>query len=293
MRVVVTGGSGFVGRRVVAALRESGHDVTQVGRRPGADGGSFIRSDFQVGRMPWFGDAAVVHCAAVTEDGWSDEIAETNLRLTKAALELARGPFIHVSSSSVYDLSKPSVGAQTDEATGQYRWYNSYGPSKLASENLVKRSRSQATILRPHGVYGAGDPTLVPRLRRAARFGMLPLPAGGRAFHQLTWVENLACAIMAALEMSLPGVNTFNVADPEPVTVREAALAAIGRYPVLGIPLSMAIAAAEVVERMPVRSQLSVYSVLQLGMDRTYDIEPAKEALGYRPAAGGLIRAFG
>jgi hypothetical protein len=44
---------------------------------------------------------------------------------------------------------------------------------------------------------------------------------------------------------------------------------------------------------MPVRSHLSTYSALQLGMDRTYDIEPAKDALGYRPAADGLIRAFG
>lgn len=293
MRVVVTGGSGFVGSRVVTALRESGHDVTQVGRRPGADGGSFIRSDFQVGRMPRLGDAAVVHCAAVTEDGWSDEISETNLRLTEAALELSLGNFIHVSSSSVYDLSKPSVAANTDEATGQYCWYNSYGPSKLASEHLVQGSRSQATILRPHGVYGAGDTTLVPKLRRVARFGMLPLPAGGRAFHQLTWVENLVHAIMAALELSLPGVNTFNIADPEPVTVREAALAAIGRHAVIDVPLSMAIAAADVIERMPVRSHLSRYSVLQLGMDRTYDIEPAKDALGYRPAGDGLMRAFG
>lgn len=293
MNVVVTGGSGFVGGRVVSALRAAGHDVTEVGRRRGSADGPFITSDFRVGQMPWFGDAAIVHCAAATEDGWSDDVAEANVRLTRATLELARGNFIHVSSSSVYDLSKPSVGTKTAEATGQYRWYNSYGPSKLASENVVRDSRTRATILRPHGVYGAGDTTLAPRLRRAARFGILPLPDGGHAIHQLTWVENLVHAVIAALETDFPGVNTFNIADPNPVTIREAAQAAIGRRPVLNVPLDAAIAAARFSERLPVRSALSVYSVLQLGMDRTYDIEPARAVLGYRPAADGLVQAFG
>ncbi len=242
--------------------------------------------------MPWFGDAAVIHCAAATEDGWSDEVEATNIRLTKAALELGDGNFIHVSSSSVYDLAKPSANVKVDEATGEYPWYNSYGPSKLASEILVRESKPQATILRPHGVYGAGDTTLSPRLRRAARLGVLPLPNGGNASHQLTWVENLVDAILCALEVSLPGVNAFNITDPEAVTVRDAAMAAIGHRPVLNVPLNAAITAARVAERLPGKSALSVYSILQLGMDRTYDIEPAKNVLGYRPAADGLARAF-
>lgn len=292
MKVIVTGGSGFVGGRTVSVLRSAGHDVVEVGRRPGSDA-PFVRSDFEVGNMPWFDGAAVVHCAAATEDGWSDVVAQANIRLTAAALELSDGHFIHVSSSSVYDLAKPSVRTKTAEATGEYRWYNSYGPSKLAAEALVHASRSQATILRPHAVYGAGDTTLQPRLRHAARFGLLPLPNGGRAIHQLTWVDNLTHAILSALHASLPGVTTFNITDPEPVTVREAALAAIGRRPVVNVALSVALGAAAAAEKLPGRSSLTAYSVLQLGLERTYDIEPATDAFGYDPAADGLVRAFG
>jgi nucleoside-diphosphate-sugar epimerase len=290
--VAVTGGSGFVGGRVIAALKREGHHVVDLGRRPGRGGADeHVHVDLTAGRAraPRLGDVPLVHCAAEVRDGFDRGMFDRNARIMESALALTTGRVVHVSSSSVYDLARPSVRAQPAEATGRYRWFGTYGESKLANEGqLVAARRTSAVILRPHAVYGLGDATLLPRVLRASRYGVLPLPLGGRAPHALTWVDNLAAAVLAALRADVDGTHAVNVTDGDPVPIGDAFRAVVGRpLRVVHVPMRTARHVAAVTRG---RSGISPYSVRQLGLERTYDMHRTEELLGWTPEPGTLAR---
>lgn len=290
--VAVTGGSGFIGGHVIAALRRDGHRVVDVGRRPGRGGADeHVHVDLAAGRagVPRLGDVPLVHCAAEVRDGFDRGVLERNLRIMDAALGLTTGRLVHVSSSSVYDLARPSVDARPAEATGRYRWFGTYGEAKYANERqLVEARRESAVILRPHAVYGPGDGTLLPRVLRASRRGVLPLPLRGRAPHALTWVDNLAGAVLAALRTDTAGTHALNVTDGDPVPIGDAFRAVVGRpLRVLHVPMRTARHVAVVTRG---RFGISPYSVRQLGLERTYDLTATTELLGWVPEPGTVGR---
>lgn len=296
--VLLTGASGGLGSYLVPRLIDSGWAVMGLSRTRPEWASSFganyrhVTSDLFLPPANHYGDIPVINAAAVTRDGKDKWIVDANIALTKHALALSRGPVVHISSSSVYDLSKPTINASEGEATGRYPFLNAYSAGKFHSEQLVKDSGRDAITLRPHAVYGETDNTLVPRLKRAVRNGQLFLPLSASPVHQFTSMSNLANATLLALEALIGqagrGVRLCNVTDREPFPVMDAIkIALANQVRIRTVPTSIADTVAHSVEILArsrgVEPRLSRYAVAQLSMSRTYDLSAAQSLLGYAP----------
>ena len=126
---------------------------------------------------------------------------------------------MHISTASVYDLSFHKVGI-TEEAPLATEFLTGYSRSKLAAERLVASARGHSVVLRPHIVYGAGDAKILPRLLSMRRLGALVVPGNGQARISVTQVENLADAVLLAIDRRA-GHEVFNIADSTTGTVDE------------------------------------------------------------------------
>jgi 2-alkyl-3-oxoalkanoate reductase len=308
--VIVTGATGTVGTHLTQALIDAGWHPIRISRTtPNPIAGSVhfaVDLANSSNPLPYFGaDVPVINCAAITKDGYDPTLEIDNLTITENALKLSAGPLIHVSSSSVYNLNKPSITVNETEATGNYAFLNSYSRSKWHTEQLVHAAARNAIILRPHAVYGPGDTTLLPRLQRSVRNSMLLLPGGGKAEHAMTSLTNLTTAIIAALtaltrhDNPFTGVTAVNITDADPVqlgAVIPELLNLLGTpAKIVPVPVSLALAAAYLTERnTPQGSEprISRYAVRQLAHTRTYDLTLARTLLGYLPEPNSLLDCY-
>jgi nucleoside-diphosphate-sugar epimerase len=300
VKVAVTGASGFVGGRVVATLRERGHDVTAFGRRAT----SALRRPLTVPYVAWDitrgpltpapeGDA-VIHCAGSVSD-WGPEALfhEVNAGGTQAVLDTFRATprFVHVSTASVYDPFAQKHRVREDAPYAQ-RYLNAYARSKVEAERRVRASGRPAVILRPHAIYGPDDPTLLPRLLASRRCGWLPAIGDGTNLLSVTHVDNLVAAAVASVEGPV-GDGIFNIADVEEASLETILRTLLGRLGlpqrIAWIPRGIAWPLGSLAERvfLAARSSrpplLTRYLVAQLAAEYTLDLSRARELLGYRP----------
>jgi len=273
VRLAITGASGFCGGAVARLAAETGAEVRCLGRRPGPVG-RHVPWDATVDE-PDLGDAdAVVHLAAAVGDPRPGRRAEEAFRRVNAdgtgrLMRAAGGrPVVVVSSASVYRPG-PYRGPVREEHPAD-RQRTAYGRTKAIGEGIALAGR--AVVLRPRAVYGAGDPHLMPRLRRIVRGGRAWLP-GPDVPLSLTAVENLASACLAAIGWP-PGA--YNIAD-DVVYRRDEAVGTVLGVPVRHVPLAVARAAA----MLPGRT-LTRYAVDQVTDGMVLEIGKAL-ATGWRP----------
>jgi nucleoside-diphosphate-sugar epimerase len=280
LRVAVTGASGFCGSVVARAAAGTGATVVCLGRRPGPVG---EQRYWDAGRTPpdLSGTDVVLHLAAAVGDpppGRASEAAfrAVNVDGTRRLAEAAGGrPVVWVSSASVYAPAGPDPISEEHPLGGM----TAYGRSKAAGERLALDAG--AIVLRPRAVYGAGDPHLLPRLRRVVRGNRALLP-GPDISLSLTAVENLADACLAALDWPS---GAYNIADAVTYRRDEVVAAACGA-PVAHLPIPLVNAAAAVltaatrITRRP--ALLSRYAVEQLTNPVVLDIGRAR-ARGWTP----------
>jgi len=234
-RAFVTGGSGFVGGRVIRQLRARGVEVAALARSAASAsaveslGATAVRGDLddraamQAGMT---GTDVVVHAAAyVEEHGPLAEFLRITVTGTENALAAARAAgvarFVHVSTEAVLADGKPIVGA--DETRPRTtRPVGPYPLSKGLAEDRVLAGNGAGfatVIVRPRFIWGAGDTNLTPKIVELVKRGRFGWIGGGRYLTSTCHVDNVVEGILLAAERGAPGEIYF-LTDGDPVEFR-------------------------------------------------------------------------
>lgn len=311
-RVLVTGGSGVVGRATALALVRRGFDVValQRGELPddlAAAGVSGIRGDVadaaDVDRA-MAGVAAVVHAAGkVTITGAWEDYERVNVQGTRTVVDAARragvARFVMVSSPSVAHAGEPLIGVAAALADAA-RARSHYAKSKAMAEAyaLSQSDGSFAVVaIRPHLVWGPGDTQLTARIIERARAGRLVVIGTGGALIDTTYVDNAGSALAAAVDRCSDAAvrgHAFVVSNGEPRTVVEMltriAEAAGVAGPRRSVPFPVARAGGRALESVWERSgregepPVTAFLAEQLATAHWFDQRETRAALQWRPA---------
>ncbi len=320
MKVLVTGGGGFLGTSVCRQLRELGYEVVAFQRGDAQhlrhDGIEIKRGD--ICDRQALADAAQA-CAAVIHTagkagiwGKQEDYERVNVAGTQTVIDVCRQLaipiLIHTSSPSIVHSRSDIEGGDETLPLGTH-FLSPYPATKARAEQLVLAANSEllkTTALRPHLIWGPGDPHILPRLMTKVRRGRLLLP-GVHKLVDTVFVDNAARAHIDALIELLGAAKcagkAYFISNDEPLPQGEIIrrlLAASGLTvtirPVPAFAARCAGAICETVWRMfALASEPPVtrFSADQLCTAHWYDISAAKSDLGYRPAvsiAAGLIK---
>jgi nucleoside-diphosphate-sugar epimerase len=319
MHVFVTGGSGFVGGHLIRALRAHGHEVSAMARsarsaaRVEALGARSVRTDLaSVTSESLAGVDAVIHAAAFVEEyGRREDYAAANIEGTRALLDAARSAgasrFVLVSTNAAVFEPGPQLGvdeAQPYPTTPAFP----YGWSKAEAERLTLAADAPGfttVAIRPCFVWGEGDTSVLPALRRMADDGSFVWLDGGRAEVSTTHVHNLVDALLVALERGRGGEAYF-VADADDTDMRGfiggLATSEGIDLPVRSVPGGVVRAVARVLEfvwraldrRSP--PPVTYMAALLMSSSMTVRSDKAQRELGWTPRvtrAEGLARLRG
>jgi nucleoside-diphosphate-sugar epimerase len=235
-RAFVTGGSGFVGGRLIPALCAQGVEVAALARSDAsakkveALGATAVRGDLDDAsalETGMKGCDVVFHAAAHTDQFDPVEVhMRITARGTENALAAARKAgvkrFVHVGTEAVLADGKPIVRADEtrpipEQAMGAYPLTKGLAEKAVLAAN---RDGLETVVVRPRFIWGKGDPTLLAELMKAVENGSFGWIGGGRYLTSTAHVDNVADALLLAAERGTPGEIYF-VTDGEPVEFRD------------------------------------------------------------------------
>lgn len=310
MRLLITGGTGFIGSRLARGARRAGHEVRVTGmtntaaesanqRELEAAGADVLLA----GLEEVAGDAALlegldalVHLAAAQHEmNVADEhFRKVNVEGTRLLLDAAKAAgvrrFVYGSTIGVYGNRDGLISEATPPAPD-----NIYGRTKLEAERLVLRRAGEqpVTAIRISETYGPGDRRLL-KLFRAVSKGSFFNIGPGQNLHHPVFIDDLAAGILLAAEHPAALGEAFVLPGREAVTTDAmiaAVAAAVGRpTPSLRVPLwplSAAAAAMETTLR-PLGIQPPLHRRRMDFFRKSFHFDPtkAREQLGFAPKIG-------
>ncbi len=323
MKILVTGGGGFLGQALCAGLVERGHQVLSFNRGHyralQAMGVGQIQGDLadaQAVLHAVTGMDAVLHNAAKA-GAWGsyESYHQANVVGTDNVIAACRAQgisrLVYTSTPSVtHRATHPVEGLGADEVPYGEDFQAPYAATKAIAEQrvLAANDAALATVaLRPRLIWGPGDQQLVPRLAQRARAGRLRLVGDGSNKVDTTYIDNAALAHFLALDALAPGAacagKAYFISNGEPLPMRELlnkllnAVGAPGVHKTLSFKTAYRIGA--VCEqlwpllRLPGEPPLTRFLAEQLCTAHWYSMEPARRDFGYLPKVSideGLTR---
>ncbi|WP_136795834.1 NAD-dependent epimerase/dehydratase family protein [Desulfosediminicola ganghwensis] len=313
-KVLVTGGGGFVGKNIIRMLLDRGVECTAVGRNVypaveelGARSLAVdIRDSAKVNEVVRDVDT-VFHVAALAGiwGDWQDYYS-INVQGTENILAACRKNNI---SRLVY-TSTPSVVFDADDIEGGTeslpypdKFLCHYARSKVMAEKLVLAANDDTAggsgfrtcAIRPHLIWGPGDPHLIPRLLEKGRSRELKIVGEGKNLVDISYVENVAHAhVLAGFDLAAEGVSAgkpYFIGQPEPVNLWDwinQLFLKLGIAPVTkSVPFPVAYGAGAVLEGMygvlgkKQEPRMTRFLALQLAKSHHFSHDAIENDLGY------------
>jgi nucleoside-diphosphate-sugar epimerase len=304
----VTGGSGFIGGRLIERLRADGHTVRALARsdaaadRVRAHGGEPVAgdlSDTEALRAGADGSEWAFHAAAALGDwGAREEFERVNVEGTRNVLEGCRRAgvrrLVHVGTEAALLAGEPLV--EVDE-TAPLRPDSPalYSSTKARAEQLVLAANDdgfETVVVRPRFVWGRGDTTLLPAMVALVRSGRFAWVGGGRHLTATTHVDNTVEGLILGATRGQAG-NAYFVTDGEPVVFREFVgellATQVVEAPTRNVPAPVAhvlAVAGETLWRalpLPGHPPVTRFAYWVSAHECTIRIDKARAQLGYEP----------
>ncbi len=279
--ILVTGGSGFIGRRVVARLVDSGHKVRVLARGQRRaelpDGVEVAQANVVTGEgLPeaMAGVEKVVHLVAIIRET-GDQTFQTVIwrgteRVVDAAKVAAVKKLVYVSA----------IGARDDPAYP-------YLQAKWQAERAVMRSGLNHTILRPSVVFGEDD-EFINALVGLVRYNpLVPVAGDGKTKFQPLWVEDLATCVVVCLDEDAHDGEVLEVGGPEHLTydqMLDIVKKALGKSRMkLHVPLAVMRPLAQVMEWVLSKPPVTREQLKMLALDNVTGTDAVMESFGIQP----------
>ena len=298
-RVLVTGGSGFLGINLVRYLLARGYIVRSLDREPFDYPDCAAQVEILTGDIrdrstvdrAVAGARIVVHAAAALPLYSTADIMSTDVDGTRhvldASLAAAVERVIHISSTAVYGVPDHHPLYETDPLVG----VGPYGEAKILAERLCVEYRSKGLcvpILRPKSFVGPERLGVFALLYDWARDGRhFPLPGSGNNLYQLLDVEDLCEAIHLTMTLDRAIVNdVFNIGAKEFSTVRNDFQAVLDRAGhgrrIIGFPEAPAMAVLAVLRWLRL-SPVYKWAYGTVSKESFVSLEKAERVLGFAP----------
>ncbi|MCL4270517.1 MAG: NAD-dependent epimerase/dehydratase family protein [Anaerolineales bacterium] len=272
MKVLVTGATGFTGSRLIPLLLQNGFQVHAL-TRPTSD-----RTPLSALKVEW-----------VTGDLSDAQALTIALRDVDALVNIASLGFGHadnIISSAKAAGVKRGIFIST---TAIFTQLNAGSKSvRLAAEEAVQASGLDYTILRPTMIYGSPRDRNMWRLIRLLKVTpVMPIFGDGEALQQPIFVDDVAQAVLLALQNDAAIGKSYNIAGKAPLTYNQVidtvALALGKRIWKLHIPYMPIVRALQFTEQINIRLPIKAEQVLRLNEDKSFSYADAQRDFGFSP----------
>ena len=216
MKILVTGATGFLGKRLALRLSELGYEVTATGRNTlvGVDlekqGICFRKTDLQDTESiinACKNKDYVFHCGALSSPwGKYKDFYNTNILGTKNIIQGCKENsvkrLIHVSTPSIYFDFKDKLNISEKDPLPD-KPVNDYAKTKLLAEQEIDKAHQEGLpviTIRPRAIFGPGDTSILPRLIKANNKRFIPVIGDKKVLVNITYVENAVDALLLCKE---------------------------------------------------------------------------------------------